>query len=86
MATTEARPCRCSTHAPAGPPPPGLYDHPLSEASHQTLSQLPAELHQLSALDPAEAPQRLARYLRQLSEIAWPPCRRPKSSSGSWRW
>jgi superfamily II DNA or RNA helicase/HKD family nuclease len=50
--------------------PPGLYDHPLSESAHQALAQLPAELHQLGALDPAEAPQRLARYLRQLSEIA----------------
>ena len=49
---------------------PGLYDHPLSESTLQALSQLPAELHQLSALDPAEAPQRLARYLRQLSETA----------------
>jgi superfamily II DNA or RNA helicase/HKD family nuclease len=49
---------------------PGLYDHPLSESALQALSQLPAELHQLSALDPAEAPQRLARYLRQLSETA----------------
>jgi hypothetical protein len=48
----------------------GLYDHPLSESTHQALAQLSPELHQLRALDPAEAPQRLARYLRQLSEIA----------------
>ena len=50
--------------------PPGLYDHPLSEASHQALAQLPEALHELAPLDPAEAPQRLARYLRQLSETA----------------
>jgi hypothetical protein len=50
--------------------PPGLYDHPLSEAEHQVLSSQLASLHQLEPLDPAEAPQRLARYLRQLSEIA----------------
>ncbi len=50
--------------------PPGLYDHPLSEASHQVLAAQPATLNHLEPLDPAEAPQRLARYLRQLSEIA----------------
>ncbi len=50
--------------------PPGLYDHPLSEAEHQALGAQLASLHQLEPLDPAEAPQRLARYLRQLSEIA----------------
>ena len=50
--------------------PPGLYDHPLSEAEHQALASQLASLHQLEPLDPAEAPQRLARYLRQLSEIA----------------
>jgi len=50
--------------------PPGLYDHPLSEAEHQVLASQLASLHQLEPLDPAEAPQRLARYLRQLSEIA----------------
>jgi len=50
-------------HSPAGAPAmppqdlsPGLYDRPLSESALQALSQLPAELHQLSALDPAEAP------------------------------
>jgi hypothetical protein len=51
-------------------PPPGLYDHPLTEAEHQALATQLASLHQLEPLDPAEAPQRLARYLRQLSEIA----------------
>lgn len=50
--------------------PPGLYDHPLSAAVHQALADQPQGLHQLQALDPAEAPQRLARYLRQLSETA----------------
>ncbi len=50
--------------------PPGLYDHPLSAASHQVLASQPQALHHLEPLDPAEAPQRLARYLRQLSEIA----------------
>ena len=50
--------------------PPGLYDHPLSEAVHQSLASQPAKLRHLEPLDPAEAPQRLARYLRQLSEIA----------------
>ena len=50
--------------------PPGLYDQPLSQAAHQALAGLPAERHHLAPLDPAEAPQRLARYLRQLSEIA----------------
>ena len=50
--------------------PPGLYDHPLSEAVHQALASQLVSLHQLETLDPAEAPQRLARYLRQLSEIA----------------
>ena len=50
--------------------PPGLYDHPLSAAAHQVLANQPQALHQLEPLDPAEAPQRLARYLRQLSEIA----------------
>ncbi len=49
---------------------PGLYDHPLSEAIHQALSSLPDALHDLEPLDRAEAPQRLARYLRQLSETA----------------
>ena len=48
----------------------GLYDHPLSEAEHQSLASQLATLHHLEPLDPAEAPQRLARYLRQLSEIA----------------
>ncbi len=50
--------------------PPGLYDHPLSSAIHQALASTPDSLHQLQPLDPAEAPQRLARYLRQLSETA----------------
>lgn len=50
--------------------PPGLYDHPLSEAEHLALASQLASLHQLEPLDLAEAPQRLARYLRQLSEIA----------------
>lgn len=50
--------------------PPGLYDHPLTAAIHQVLASTPETLHQLQPLDPAEAPQRLARYLRQLSEIA----------------
>jgi hypothetical protein len=50
--------------------PPGLYDHPLSAAAHQVLAGQPQALPQLEPLDPAEAPQRLARYLRQLSEIA----------------
>ncbi len=50
--------------------PPGLYDHPLSAAAHQVLASQPEALHHLAPLDPAEAPQRLARYLRQLSEIA----------------
>jgi hypothetical protein len=55
---------------PEQPPPPGLYDHPLSEAAHQALASKAACLHSLEPLDPAEAPQRLARYLRQLSETA----------------
>jgi len=50
--------------------PPGLYDHPLSAAIHQALASQPESLCQLQPLDPAEAPQRLARYLRQLSETA----------------
>jgi hypothetical protein len=50
--------------------PPGLYDHPLSEATHQALASQAGSLHHLEPLDPAEAPQRLARYLRQLSETA----------------
>ncbi len=50
--------------------PPGLYDHPLSAAIHQALASTPESLHTLEPLDPAEAPQRLARYLRQLSETA----------------
>jgi superfamily II DNA or RNA helicase len=50
--------------------PPGIYDHPLSAAIHQALASTPDSLHQLQPLDPAEAPQRLARYLRQLSETA----------------
>jgi hypothetical protein len=41
--------------------PPGLYDHPLSAAIHQALASTPDSLHQLQPLDPAEAPQRLAR-------------------------
>jgi hypothetical protein len=49
---------------------PGLYDHPLSEAGHQQLSLQPAGRHTLAPLDPAEVPQRLSRYLRQLSQIA----------------
>ena len=50
---------------------PGLYDHPLNEALHQALAAQPVGLNREHALlDPAEAPQRLARYLRQLSEIA----------------
>lgn len=59
--------------APAMPPQdlsPGLYDHPLSAAVHQALASQPDSLHQLQPLDPAEAPQRLARYLQQLSETA----------------
>ena len=51
-------------------PPPGLYAHPLSEALYQALCQQPESLHDLHPLDPAEAPQRLACYLRRLSEIA----------------
>lgn len=50
--------------------PPGLYDHPLSAAVHQALADQPQGLHHLQPLDPAEAPQRLAGYLRQLSETA----------------
>ena len=50
--------------------PPGLYDHPLNDAINQVLANQAVALHQLQPLDPAEAPQRLARYLRQLSEIA----------------
>jgi hypothetical protein len=45
--------------SPAMPPQvfsPGLHDHPLSESGMEALAQLPAELHQLGALDPAEAP------------------------------
>jgi superfamily II DNA or RNA helicase len=49
---------------------PGLYDHPLSAAVHKALADQLQGLHQLQPLDPAEAPQRLARYLHQLSEIA----------------
>ena len=49
---------------------PGLYDHPPSEAGHQQLSVQPAGRHTLAPLDPAEVPQRLSRYLRQLSQIA----------------
>ena len=49
---------------------PGLYDHPLSAAIDQLLAGQEEALHHLQPLDPAEAPQRLARYLRQLSEIA----------------
>ena len=49
---------------------PGLYDHPLSAAIDQLLAGQEESLHHLQPLDPAEAPQRLARYLRQLSEIA----------------
>ena len=50
--------------------PPGLYDHPLSAAIQQALASTPDNLHELQSLDSAEAPQRLARYLRQLCEIA----------------
>jgi hypothetical protein len=42
--------------APAMPPldlPPGLYDHPLSDSTHQALSELPAKLHHLTPRDPA---------------------------------
>jgi hypothetical protein len=50
---------------------PGLYDHPLNEALHEALAAQPVGLNREHALlDPVEAPQRLARYLRQLSEIA----------------
>jgi superfamily II DNA or RNA helicase len=49
---------------------PGLYDHLLSESAIQSLALLPGSLHQLKPLDAAEAPQRLARYLSQLSETA----------------
>ena len=49
---------------------PGLYDQPLSQAFQQALAGLLVERHHTAPLDPAEAPQRLARYLRQLSEIA----------------
>ena len=50
--------------------PPGLYDHPLNSSINQLLANQAESLHHLQPLDPAEAPQRLARYLRQLSEIA----------------
>jgi len=49
---------------------PGLYDHPISAAIDQLLAGQEESLHHLQPLDPAEAPQRLARYLRQLSEMA----------------
>jgi len=49
---------------------PGLYDQPLTAALHLALASTSESLHQLQPLDPAEAPQRLARYLRQLSETA----------------
>jgi len=55
---------------PEQAPLPGIYDHPLSEAEHQALASQLATLHHLEPLDPAETPQRLARYLRQLTEIA----------------
>ncbi|WP_411876485.1 DUF3427 domain-containing protein [Vulcanococcus limneticus] len=49
---------------------PGLYDHPLTKDGQLALASQPASLHHLQPLDPAEAPQRLAHHLRQLSEIA----------------
>ena len=55
---------------PPPDPAPGLYDQPLSASIHQALAAQPESLHHLEPLDPAEAPQRLARYLHQLSEIA----------------
>ncbi len=54
---------------------PGLYDRPLSESALEALAQLPAELHQLSALDPAEGPQRQACYLRRPDPVRpYIPC------------
>ena len=50
--------------------PPGLYDHPLNDAINQVLANQAVSLHQLQPLDPAEFPQHLAFYLRQLNESA----------------
>jgi superfamily II DNA or RNA helicase/HKD family nuclease len=50
--------------------PPGLYEHPISAAIDQLLAGHQESFYHHQPLDPAEAPQRLARYLRQLSEIA----------------
>jgi len=49
---------------------PGLHHRLLSESDHQDLVGQPKGLHAIQPLDPAEAPQRLARYMRQLSETA----------------
>ena len=67
-ATTNLSPCPCQLLPPQAPP--GLHAQPLSQVAHQALAGLPAERHLLAPLEPAAAPQRLARVPRQLSEIA----------------
>jgi len=57
------------SHAPAGHPSRPLRPPP-QRCCPETLASQPESLHHLQPLDPAEAPQRLARYLRQLSETA----------------
>ena len=47
---------------------PGLRDHLVTEALRDALSSLDADLIEKSALDPAEAPDRLARHLGAASD------------------
>ena len=42
---------------------PGLRDHLITRAIQRSLSVLEAELKEDTALDPIEAPDRLARYM-----------------------
>ncbi|WP_338442001.1 DUF3427 domain-containing protein [Synechococcus elongatus IITB4] len=54
------------------PLPTGLYEQLISLDLQRQLQQVPAERIELENLDPAEAPQQLAHYLRSLVAIALP--------------
>ena len=51
--------------------PPERDDQMLNAGIGQDLADQTASLHQFQPFDPAEFPQHLAFYFRQLSEAAW---------------
>ena len=65
--------------------PPGLYDHPLSEAEHQAFASQLASLHQLEPLDPPKHPSDWPATCGSSVRSLWRRYRR-LSGSSSWPW